>query len=64
MKLHEYLEQKKLSTRQFANLIQCDHTQVWRWVKGVRLPGLADAAKIQAGTNGKVKPKDFLDDKP
>ena len=53
-KLATYLSLKKMSQREFGDLIGVDHSVVSRFVSGQARPGLDTAARIERHTAGLV----------
>lgn len=61
IKLEEYRKQKKLSHKKLAALLGLDHTTVFRWCKGERIPRPAMMQIIIKKTNGKVTASSFYE---
>lgn len=52
--LREYLDQKNLSVRKFAELVGCSKSMVGACIKGTARPGLQLATRIEQQTRRKV----------
>jgi DNA-binding transcriptional regulator YiaG len=67
MKLGTYLDQNKLSERDFAALLApvgaSEHTVI-KWVRGERMPRPDAMLRIVEVTAGKVQPNDFYTSSP
>tara|TARA_B100001248_G_C26997350_1_gene281782 strand:+ start:313 stop:516 length:204 start_codon:yes stop_codon:yes gene_type:complete len=63
LKLEEFRKQKKLSHKKLAALLgqDIDHTTVFRWCNGERIPRKAMMTLITEKTNGKVKASSFYE---
>jgi len=59
MTLHQYLTKTGLTQTQLAAQIGVSQSRISRWLRG-EVPRLATLMRIQAATNGRVKPADFL----
>ena len=62
MTLREYLQQNDMSYRQFARLVNRNHTTVLRWITGETEIGLRDAYRVLVITDGKVCPHDVVEE--
>lgn len=62
MNLKEYLEEKRLTYREFAEKLGIRTQSLQTIVYGKRKPSLDLAVKIQELTEGAITPKDLLDD--
>jgi transcriptional regulator with XRE-family HTH domain len=63
MKLAEYMRRNNLSLRAMADQVGTNYSQIRQWQLGRRAPSLEWAERIKTATGGKVKPKDFLEDR-
>jgi DNA-binding transcriptional regulator YdaS (Cro superfamily) len=62
MKLRKWLDQQKLTNREFARMIGASEAAVSRWMATgdeKRIPRKECIASIQKATDGKVKAQDF-----
>ncbi|PZQ48876.1 MAG: hypothetical protein DI551_00670 [Micavibrio aeruginosavorus] len=59
--LKNYLENKKVSSEQFADQIGCSRVAVVRYVSGARIPSKKIMKKIVETTDGAVQPNDFYE---
>lgn len=62
MTLREYLQMTDMTLRDFAKLLNKDHTTVYRWIKGETDISLRDAYKVLLITDGYVCPHDFMEE--
>ena len=60
MKLKEYLREKDITAREFAELIGVDYSSVTRYCAGERRPQWPILERITVATGGAVTPTDFL----
>jgi transcriptional regulator with XRE-family HTH domain len=60
MKLKEYLREKDITAREFADLIGVDYSSVTRYCAGSRRPEWPILERITVATGGAVTPTDFL----
>ena len=60
MKLKDYLREKDITAREFAELIGVDYSTVTRYCAGVRRPEWPILERITVATGGAVTPTDFL----
>ena len=61
MNLKEYLEEKRLTYREFAEKLDIRTHYLQSIAYGTRKPSLELAVNIQVLSEGKVMPKDLLD---
>lgn len=62
MKLRKWLDQQKLTNREFAVMIDVSDSAIHRWTStddASRMPRPEHMAAIQKATGGKVKAQDF-----
>lgn len=62
MKLRKWLDQQKLTNREFAVMIDASDSAIHRWTATddrKRLPRPEYIKAIEKATEGKVKPQDF-----
>jgi DNA-binding transcriptional regulator YiaG len=62
MKLRKWLDQKKMTNRAFARLINTSESAVHMWARtdGLgRMPRQKHMMAMQKATSGKVRPQDF-----
>ena len=59
-KLPEWAKANELSNKDFATLLSCDPSQVWRWLNGDALPNSVKRIVISELTNGVVSELDWL----
>lgn len=61
MKLSSYLQERKLTLRQFAAMVGVANASVvYKWVAGNRVPRAKHMSAIVRETEGKVQPNDFF----
>lgn len=60
MKLNEYLNNRKLSIREFSNIVNRNRSTVSRWLSENPRISLEDSILVLENTEGKVLPTDFL----
>ena len=60
MTLREYLSDKSITVRDFAERLGVSPVTVSRWLNGQRRPEWSLLAKIEAETGGAVTAKDFV----
>lgn len=60
MNLREYLDEKRITYREFAEKLGIHLQSLKSIVYGVRRPSLEIAVKIEELTNGQVTPKDLI----
>lgn len=60
MNLKEYLEEKRLTYREFAEKLQIHPQSLQNIAYGKKKPSLELAVKIEELTNGELTPKDLL----
>lgn len=60
MKLKDYLREKDITAREFAELIGVDYSSVTRYCAGARRPEWPILERITIATGGAVTPTDFL----
>ena len=61
MKLKAYLEQPGITASGLARKVDCSHTTILRLASEAQSPSLDMLRRIQAATEGKVTPNDFLE---
>lgn len=59
-KLKQYLIDKKLTQREFAELIGVNSMTLWHYLHGSRIPRIKIMKKITELTNGYVTANDFF----
>src|SRR4051812_20699046 len=59
-KLQEWAKANELSNKDFATLLSCDPSQVWRWLNGDALPNAVKRIVISQLTSGAVSELDWL----
>jgi transcriptional regulator with XRE-family HTH domain len=59
-KLQEWAKSNELSNKDFATLLSCDPSQVWRWLNGDALPNAVKRMAISLLTSGFVSELDWL----
>lgn len=59
-KLRKYLAREKLTHEQFAVVAKVPGPQVSMWLSERRRPGLVNAFKIEAATDGAVRATDWV----
>jgi len=57
--LRTYRQKKGLTLAEMAAVLSVTAATVQRWESGLRTPSLGAALRVQALTNGQVKPSDF-----
>ena len=60
MKLLDYLNQQKLSPKQFAPMVGVSDESIRRYCKGTRKPNAEVMTSLMKATKGKVQPNDFF----
>jgi transcriptional regulator with XRE-family HTH domain len=58
-KLRAWLDARGMKQTFFSDRIGCHNTSLTRWLKGDRVPAMAERMKIAAETGGEVKPEDW-----
>lgn len=64
MQLREYLDQNRITYREFAEELGIHLQSLKNIAYGVRKPGLGLALKIEQLTNGAVTPKELIEYSP
>ena len=62
MKLREWLYQKRMTIRDFSNLIGYNRTYIHAWMSGKKIPSKRIRDKVNEFTMGKVKKVEDLVD--
>lgn len=60
MKLYEYMEEARISSRTLSKEVCVTHTTIERWMKGEIPKNLVAAYLIEVATEGKVTVKDLV----
>lgn len=50
-----WLEDQKLSINEFAIMMKKQYQLPWHWIRGLRIPSIENAMRMQKLTKGKVK---------
>ena len=54
MELKEWLKEKDITVKEFADIIGCDFSSIYKWMRTNRLPNMRFYLRIQTITKGKV----------